>query len=76
MSAIYSSFRDVSGIVTPGGAWLVLLVWPVSGIFVAGALPLFGAWLLARRLHPRLGHARVRIEGDAPEPSSRTPEPA
>jgi hypothetical protein len=62
MSAIYSSFRDVSGILTPGGAWLVLLVWPVSGLFVAGSLPFFFAWLMGRRLHPRLGHARVSVE--------------
>lgn len=62
MSAIYSSFRDVSGILTPGGAWLVLLVWPVSGVFVAGSIPLFVAWSLGRQLHPRLGQARVSIE--------------
>lgn len=30
MSAIYSSFRDVSGIMTPGAAWLVLLFAPLS----------------------------------------------
>jgi len=62
MSAIYASFRDVSGILTPGGAWLVLLVWPVSGIFVAGSIPLFLAWVLGRQVHPRLGHARVSVE--------------
>ena len=28
MSAIYSSFRDVSGIITPGAAWVVLLFFP------------------------------------------------
>ena len=59
MSAIYSSFRDVSGIFTPGAAWLVLLVAPVSGIFPATAAALFGAFLLAGRLHPRLGRARA-----------------
>ena len=31
MAAVYSSFRDVSGILTPGVAWLVLLVAPASG---------------------------------------------
>ncbi len=35
MAAVYSSFRDVSGIFTPGAAWLVLLFSPVSGVFAA-----------------------------------------
>lgn len=63
MSAIYSSFRDVSGIVTPGAAWLVLLAAPLSGIFVAGGAGLLACWALAGTLHPRLGHARIAIEG-------------
>jgi hypothetical protein len=60
MSAVYSSFRDVSSIVTPGMAWVVLLVAPIPGIFAATALALAGAWALAGRLHPRLG-ARRRV---------------
>jgi ACDE family multidrug resistance protein len=63
MSAIYSSFRDVSGILTPGAAWLVLLISPVSGVFVAGGTGLLMAWVLANKLHPRLGQARISIEG-------------
>ena len=66
MSAIYSSFRDVSGIVTPGVAWLVLLVVPISGVFLAGGAGLLAAWGLARKLHPRLGQARVSGEGFPP----------
>ncbi|AXI55826.1 hypothetical protein SuNHUV7_22720 (plasmid) [Pseudoseohaeicola sp. NH-UV-7] len=62
MSAVYSSFRDVSGILTPGGAWLVLIVAPTSGIFLVGGLAMFGAWAIASRLHPRLGQARVSME--------------
>lgn len=62
MSAIYASFRDVSGILTPGAAWLVLLVAPLPGIFVAGGAGLLAAWILSIRLHPRLGLARVGIE--------------
>jgi MFS transporter, ACDE family, multidrug resistance protein len=57
MSAVYSSFRDVSGILTPGAAWLVLLVAPLSGIFAVVGSGLFGMWLLASRLHPLLGVA-------------------
>lgn len=59
MSAIYSSFRDVSGIVTPGAAWLVLLVVPLSGVFTLAGIGLFTAWAVASRLHPRLGSVRL-----------------
>lgn len=63
MSAIYSSFRDVSGIITPGVAWLVLLVAPISAVFAVGGAGLFSAWVLARNLHPRIGQSRIVIEG-------------
>ena len=59
MSAIYSSFRDVSGIVTPGVAWVVLLFAPISGIFVAAGGACFVAWWMAGWLHPRLGERRA-----------------
>lgn len=58
MSAVYSSFRDVSGILTPGAAWLVLFVAPLPGIFVAAGVGLLSAWAIAGRLHPRLGTDR------------------
>lgn len=66
MSAVYSSFRDVSGIVTPGAAWLVLLAAPLSGIFAVIGSGLLAMWALASRLHPNLGvatpqRAAVRI---------------
>jgi MFS transporter, ACDE family, multidrug resistance protein len=64
MSAVFSSFRDVSGIATPGVAWLVLLVAPISGIFAASGLACLVAWGIAGRLHPRLGAARL---GPPPE---------
>lgn len=58
MAAVYSSFRDVSGILTPALAWAVLLAAPVAGIFAAGA-GLFGVtWAVAGRMHPRLGVKR------------------
>lgn len=68
MSAVYSSFRDVSGIVSPAIAWLVLQFSPVVGVFAIGALILLGAWYLAGRLHPELGvpgSARVRQGADS-----------
>ena len=58
MSAIYSSFRDVSGIITPGVAWLVLLAAPLSAIFAAGGAALGLAWAVAGSLHLRLGQPR------------------
>ena len=58
MSAVYSSFRDVSGILTPGAAWLVLLVAPLTGIFAASGAGLLLAWAISGRLHPRLGVLR------------------
>lgn len=60
MSAVYSSFRDISGIVTPGVAWLVLLMTPISGIFIAAGVSLLGAYSLASKLHPRLGESRLQ----------------
>ncbi len=58
MSAVYSSFRDVSGILTPGAAWLVLLVAPLPGVFAAAGFGLISAFAVAGRLHPRLGSLR------------------
>ena len=58
MSAVYSSFRDVSSIVTPGMAWAVLYVAPTAAIFGATAGLMGLAWGVSGRLHPRLGAAR------------------
>jgi hypothetical protein len=58
MSAVYSSFRDVSSVLTPGVAWLVLAVAPTAAIFAACGLAMGVAYQTARRLHPRLGTSR------------------
>jgi ACDE family multidrug resistance protein len=58
MAAVYSSFRDVSGIATPGMAWLVLWVAPLSFIFAASGLAFGAAFVIAGQLHPRLGTLR------------------
>ncbi|MGV8955397.1 MAG: MFS transporter [Cypionkella sp.] len=58
MAAVYSSFRDVSGIATPGMAWLVLWVAPLNFIFAASGLAFAAAFSIAGRLHPRLGTLR------------------
>lgn len=72
MSAVYSGYRDVSGILTPGVAWAVLLVAPVAGVFAAGGAAMFAAWAVAARLHPRLGQAKIGIEH---APVAPTPAP-
>ncbi len=58
MSAVYSSFRDVSGIITPGVAWLVLLVAPIPGVFLACAAGLATMTAVASLMHPRMGEKR------------------
>jgi hypothetical protein len=58
MAAVYSSFRDVSGILTPGVAAVVLLAAPVSAVFAACGAGLFIGWGMAGTLHPRLGQTR------------------
>lgn len=58
MSAIYSSFRDVSSVVTPGMAWAVLAVAPTAAIFTATAALMGVAFTVAGNLHPRLGNPR------------------
>ena len=67
MSAVYSSYRDISGIATPGAAWIILLAAPISGIFVGAGVACLIAWGIAGRLHPRLGELRLK-----PVPSSLT----
>ena len=58
MAAVYSSFRDVSGILSPliGGA--ILLVAPAAAIFAACGAAMGAAWAVAGTVHPRLGRTR------------------
>jgi len=71
MAAVYATFRDASGILTPGVAWVVLLVSPVAGVFAACGAGMFVAWAIAGRLHPRLGARRAEgVPGPEPLPSA------
>lgn len=58
MAAVYSSFRDVSGIATPAAAALVLMLAPLGFIFAASGFGFAAAFVIAGRLHPRLGTLR------------------
>jgi hypothetical protein len=68
MAAVYASFRDVSGILTPAVAWAILLVAPLPGIFVAAGLAMAAGWAMAGRLHPRLGTDRPSAGGQTAPP--------
>lgn len=59
MSAVYSSYRDVSGILTPAVGAVILMVMPLAGLFAVCGGGMLGAGWLARALHPRLGAARA-----------------
>jgi ACDE family multidrug resistance protein len=60
MSAVYSSFRDVSGILTPAAAWVVLVPFgaPLAAFFAVTGAGMLGGYAVASRLHPRLGTVR------------------
>lgn len=64
MAAVYSSFRDVSGIATPAAAWMILWVAPLGFIFAASGAAFGAAYVMAGKLHPRLGSLRPSRGGD------------
>ena len=65
MAAVYSSFRDVSGIATPAVAWAVLWVAPLAWIFAAAGLGFAASYAVAAKVHPRLGAERPSHGGVA-----------
>jgi MFS family permease len=73
MSAVYSSFRDVSGILSPGLAWAVLHFTGVSGVFAAGGCALLFAWWVAGQLHPQLGVPGALRERSAAPQTAKKP---
>jgi hypothetical protein len=74
MAAVYSSFRDVSGILTPAVAGVILGVAPVAAVFAACGGGMWIAWWIAGSLHPRLGQPRGRgAEGAADRRPAEVP---
>lgn len=69
MAAVYASYRDVSGILTPAAAGLVLMVAPVAGVFAACGAAMGAAWAVAGSVHPRLGRTGGRARGAAGAPA-------
>jgi len=58
MAAVYSTYRDVSGVLTPGAASLLLIFAPLHFMFSLTAVSLFSCAWLGTKLHPRLGSKR------------------
>lgn len=61
MSAVYSTYRDLSGVITPGVASLLLIIAPLHAMFGLTAISLFSCAYLATKLHPRLGNKHVAL---------------
>ena len=59
MAAVYSTFRDVSAVVAPGFARVILIFTPLSGVFLAGGAVLLLCAGVAKTLHPRMGKKRI-----------------
>lgn len=59
MASVFSTYRDVSGVVTPAFARLVLVFSPVAGVFAVTSVGLLACAMIASRLHPRLGKKRL-----------------
>ncbi len=59
MAAVYSSFRDVSGIATPAAAWAILWIAPLGFIFAVSGAAFGAGYAMAGRMHPRLGVPRA-----------------
>lgn len=62
-AAVYATFRDVSAVISPGFARIILAFGPLPAVFGACGAALIGCALLARRLHPRLGRKRAAGPG-------------
>ena len=60
MATVYSTYRDVSSVATPGIARLILIFSPVTGIFLVCGLGLLACAAVALRLPKRLGEKRGR----------------
>lgn len=58
MAAVYSTFRDVSAVVTPGVGRAILAIGPLPAVFTACGLGLFACWVTAGKLNPALGRKR------------------
>lgn len=59
MASVYSTFRDVSGVTTPGIARVILAFSPVTTVFLFCGAGLLACAFLALKLPKRLGQKRL-----------------
>lgn len=60
MAAVYSTFRDVSAVLSPAAVRIVLVAAPLPAVFAVTALALVSCALVTTRIHPKLGMRRLR----------------
>lgn len=63
MVAVYATFRDASGIATPAVSSVILMMAPVATVFAVCGIGLAAGFMVAGRLHPRLGLPRAVAAG-------------
>lgn len=68
MTSVYGTYRDMADMVPPGVYALLLLVFKLPIVFVAGGLLMTTMAALARTVHPRLGLARAAANGTVAQP--------
>lgn len=68
MTAVYSTYRDAAELGPPGAFALLLMVFKLPVVFLAGGMGLLALAGLSRKLHPRLGLFRAQ----APRKQRRT----
>lgn len=61
MASVYSTFRDVSAVATPGAARLILSFGSINAVFAACGFALVACWAVAKSLNPRLGAKRLNF---------------
>lgn len=66
MTTVYSTFRDAADIAPPGAFALLLRIFELPVVFVAGGLVALGLAALTGKIHPRLGREARPVRGYAP----------
>jgi ACDE family multidrug resistance protein len=72
MTAVYSTFRDIADLATPGAFAVVLHLFALPAVFVASGLTMVGLSLAGRQAHPRLGLFRAPLRRDLGDASTAT----
>ena len=72
MTTVYSTYRDAAEMMTPGTFALVLKLFDLGAVFVAGGFAMLGLAALARRIHPRLGRRRAPVVARPPNADTGT----